>query len=74
MKKVFTYMLIPKIPLGFLPMLGDTCLFLFTSFLVRAQERTVKDEGYEPLPQDLVKAAVNGVTTDAGVNILHTLL
>ena len=71
MKKVFTYTLIQKRPLGFLPQLAGMCLFLFTSF---AQERTVKDEDHQPLPEDFVKATFNGVTTDTGVNILHTLL
>jgi hypothetical protein len=73
MKKVFTHMLIPKIPLGFLPRLDGMCLFLFTSFLVHAQKRTVKDEGYQPLTL-AGGTNFNGVTTDAGVTILHILL
>lgn len=71
MKKVFTHLLIPKKSVGFLPRLGGMCLFMFTSFLVHAQERavsgTVKDESGQPLPGAgvLVRFTSNGVTTDA---------
>jgi len=70
MKRVFTHMMIPKKSVGFLPLLGGMCLFLFTSFLVHAQawalSGTVKDESGQPLSWAgiLVKSTSNGVTTD----------
>jgi hypothetical protein len=72
MKRVFSHIPIPKKSVGFLPSLGGMCLFLFTSFLVHAQERA-KDEIGKPLPGAgiLVETDSDGVTM---ANILRTPL
>jgi hypothetical protein len=69
MKKVFTHMLISRKSIRFLPWLGGMCLFVFTIFLVHAQERAlpgaVKDEDGQPL--SCTRADANGI-------ILHSFI
>ena len=78
MRRTFTYMLIPKRSVGFLPRIGGMCLFL-TSLLVHAQQRavsgTVKDERGQLLQEaGVIKSNSNGVTTDADGKYLRALL
>ena len=71
MKEVFTHMLIPQKSARFLPRFSGMCLFLMTSFLMHAQERsasgTVEDDGDQHLAMAgfLVKSTFNGVTAHA---------
>jgi hypothetical protein len=63
MKEVFTYVLIPKKSVRFLPRLGGMCLFLFISFLVHTQEEgvsgTLKNEGNQPTSLILKQLELN---------------